>query len=760
MSSSEDECPGLDTLDISNDQYYGPPCTQSQQTIGQTNLEAISADDEFFQVPKYSSNTIRHSIPAYDLWKPFFPTYLNVEKFRNFHRPKLRHYNTGPQARSRRGTFKPFPVKNLSRTIFRYQKKLRFKVIRAINSGMSREEIINKILLIREAKDLSAKFGELFLFEYCEEFPPILSQVGMAANVKTYSWLSSSDITTPSDKLNQQVSGSNTSANTGNQTQFGHNSQGKQVAKDNNEFGFNVRFPAKQSAKPIYYSQPRPGAKFKVIETNLYRAPIFEHEFSSCNFLIIRTRNSFYIRPVKTIFTVGQTMPLVAIPQPTESNIQKFRCDLSNVYMHKLFKESDSEPQTIRIDKLEKLFPDYPANALKRRLRLRGAAPTGCKYDSDNVFVRGQSNFGLLSLLDLRRSFLPEHYCLSMATLAARQRLRELNYTESMILPTNDAELETEVLAAPWNTSKAVLGAMSNKNYLDFKSHLIDPTGSQREGFSCVAWSKSPTEEQQAKAMRSEANKPSEEPVKFQEKNPLLSKIKREKLERLAIYQKEAQIISEVQSRVLASDEAITSSEDESGNHDDNENSLGGDFEQQLNDLDKLVIGCQSVGELDREKEEEERRRLLADLRLNGSTSQTQGKEQGESQAKFDFNLASVRNKILKITRTYHTTEGEIQRTEIVREPRIIALYTKKRGGNPRNIQETNELTNGDSSRLNISISSTKSDGAMFNSQKSRSSSLGPSELCRADGTILTISKKVLESTRPMRLQRRRSIAK
>ena len=43
-----------------------------------------------------------------------------------------------------------------------------------------------EMFFMRTADDLSARDGELVLAEYSEEFPPLISQVGMATKIKNY----------------------------------------------------------------------------------------------------------------------------------------------------------------------------------------------------------------------------------------------------------------------------------------------------------------------------------------------------------------------------------------------------------------------------------------------------------------------------------------------------------------------------------------------------------------------------------------------
>lgn len=42
------------------------------------------------------------------------------------------------------------------------------------------------IFFMRTPEDLSGKDGDLILLEYCEEHPPLLSQVGMCSRLKNY----------------------------------------------------------------------------------------------------------------------------------------------------------------------------------------------------------------------------------------------------------------------------------------------------------------------------------------------------------------------------------------------------------------------------------------------------------------------------------------------------------------------------------------------------------------------------------------------
>lgn len=730
MSSSSDDdeslsTPVLKSLNISNDQYYEPVINNVDTKVREHVPE----------LPSYGSKTIRHSLPAYDLWRPFFPTYPNNDRLRNFHRPKLRHYNTGPQTVRKCNGTGWFPIKSLSRNIVKYRRNLRSRLLQAINRGCSQDHIARELFTIKKAYDLTAKHGELVLFEYSEEHPPILCQLGMCVNVKIYTCHSNKKLKTSLKPPTEE-----------------------RTAKANvPKLGLRETIYDEKKARCLYFTAIKPGSSVQMIECNLFRAPIFEHSWRDTDFLVVRTRNSFYIRGLEKIYTVGQVMPLAMIPCPSDFNICRFRAGLSNFYINMQLLQSDPNLRSLDFERLLKLFPDCPRASLYKRLRKKGGQLKSNAKGRVFVFPDGVQSQIQLDLNSIRTSFTPEQYCLSMTTLASRQRLRELNYTESMINPPNIAEVETEVLAAPWNTSSAVMKMLTEKSFLDLKSHLIDPTGPQKEGFSCVVWHKSPTEQRQLLEMsvnKTPSKVPSMTRSSSQQlslKNPLIHQIRREKLERLSIYNREAQLLSEVQSKVLASKEELSSDEEGSTGPEsssEEENLLDKSFQEQLHDLDRLVISNRSITELSFEKEEEERQRMLREFHLgelNKHLNNTINKKHPENRDKSSVvQVSDLKHKILRITRTYNTPDGLIRRTEIVREPKIIALYVQQRGDLKKPDAQFNSVrTNGDHNESTDEVFlSSKSRNVAKRSDKAI---LGPSELCRADGMRITISKRVLD---------------
>lgn len=102
-----------------------------------------------------------------------------------------------------------------------------------------------------------------------------------------------------------------------------------------------------------------PGGSLQAIENNLFRAPIFHHHLPDTDFLIIRTRNNYFIRNVETIFTVGQQLPLYEVPGPNSKKANNFIRDFLQVFIYRLFWSSTDTPRRIKMEDIKKAFPSH-----------------------------------------------------------------------------------------------------------------------------------------------------------------------------------------------------------------------------------------------------------------------------------------------------------------------------------------------------------------------------------------------------------------
>lgn len=74
-----------------------------------------------------------------------------------------------------------------------------------------------------------------------------------------------------------------------------------------------------------------PGQSIQASENNMYRAPIYEHKIPYTDFVIIRTRQQYYIREVDALFVAGQQCPLYEVPGPNSKRANNFVRDFLQV---------------------------------------------------------------------------------------------------------------------------------------------------------------------------------------------------------------------------------------------------------------------------------------------------------------------------------------------------------------------------------------------------------------------------------------------
>ena len=145
-----------DPFNISNDEYYNPKHVTSTQAL-LSGLDGI---------------VVQHSTPALNLNSSWFPTHLSFNALRHFNRPTLR-------IRCPRGDTSTgwYSVTSLDQHIT-YKAKEREKERAASGGG--------EVFFMRNPEDLSACDGKLVLAEYCEQYPPLMSAVGLATKIKNY----------------------------------------------------------------------------------------------------------------------------------------------------------------------------------------------------------------------------------------------------------------------------------------------------------------------------------------------------------------------------------------------------------------------------------------------------------------------------------------------------------------------------------------------------------------------------------------------
>ncbi|CAF3688741.1 unnamed protein product [Rotaria socialis] len=423
--NDQTDSPKNDFWNLSNDEYYNPRLVDSVgKNLGSLNLQ--------------------HATPAVELCTQLFPTHLNATKLRHFHRPTIKKVVHG---KVKPGEYHPVQsIQKIAETRAAEREKER----QAYGGG--------EMFYMRRLQDLSGLDSDLVLAEYCEQYPPLLNQIGMATRVKNYY----------------------------------KKKPGKQDNPPMLEYG-----EISYAHTSPFQADMLPGEILQAFENHMFRAPIFHHQLLLTDFLILRTKSNYHIRNVKNIFTIGQECPLQEVPGPNSKRANIFARDFLQAYIFRLFWKSRDKPPRIKMEDVRKAFPQNAENSIRKRLKMSSDFKrTGGVHCNWWVL---RSDFRLPSQEEIRQLVTPEQCCAYYSMQAAEQRLKDAGYGEKVLFAAVDDEaadendtskIEDEVKCAPWHTTKAYLDSLKGKCWLQLRG-FSDPTGCG-EGFSYVRVSNKP----------------------------------------------------------------------------------------------------------------------------------------------------------------------------------------------------------------------------------------------------------------------------
>ncbi|XP_057320639.1 transcription initiation factor TFIID subunit 1-like [Microplitis mediator] len=618
-------------------------------------------------------NLIQHSIPVMKLSAPFIRTFMGPMKLRNFHRPPLRRFSYGPLAHPG-----PHPVHPLLKYI-EHQAEKRERERIASGGG--------DVFFMRSAKDLSGRDGQLILVEFSEEHPPLMNAVGMCSKIKNY--------------------------------------YRRKVDKDQ-------QVPNYKYGETVFtYTSPflgslAPGQSIQTLENNMYRAPIYEHKAPQTDFLVIRTRDKYFIREVDNIFIAGQQCPLYEVPGPNSKLAVKFTRDFLLVFIYRLFWKSTDTPKKVKMEDIKKAFPLYSESSIRKRLKLCANFKRTGMYS--NWWVM-RSDFRLPSEEEIQEMVSPEQCCAYFSMKAAEQRLKDAGYGEKFLFASqNDDDddlqlkMDDEIKVAPWNTSRAYIHAMEGKCLLQLTGPA-DPTGCG-EGFSYVRMSNKPIvnkNEQEVQPKKTlngtdadlrRLSLPNAKQIlkKFQIPDEKVNQLGRWEIidlvrtlstekakageqceskfsrgNRFSVaeyqerYKEECQRIFNLQNSVLSSAEVLSS--DENVSSDDEDDS---DIEEMGKNIENILANKTTSEQLTLKQEEQERQELKK--MFLGETSTAQNSKKSKTKKKGDTD-SEPGERVLKINRTFRDADGkEFTRVEIIRNSAVIDLYLKIKNTNDKKL--------------------------------------------------------------------------
>ncbi|TKY90977.1 hypothetical protein EX895_000976 [Sporisorium graminicola] len=402
----------LDPFNLSNDKFY-EQTREHRQRVRQTLGKLV----------------VQHAWPAIKLQLPWYKTKLTKAEARSFHRPAMQFPTNMPL--------------HFSRTISSKKKKE--------GAGARKAKDPNEML--RTTRDLTLKdTGPYVLYEYSEEYPPLLSKIGMGSLLVNY--------------------------------------YRKKDAKDEHvpkmDIGEPYLLDVADESPFMKFGNIERGQVQPTLYNNMMRAPLFRHKPAHTDFLLIRstTKNEirYYLREIRNLFVVGQTYPVQPIPGPHArliTNNIKYRLQM---IAYKLIQKS--QRQRIKIHRLMRYFPDQ--NELQMRQRLKEFMEYNRKAgDVNQGFWKLKPHIVVPEEAELQKMLPPENICLAESMQVGQRHLLDCGYTNTAEGDDDDeSKMDIEQLLAPWITSKNFINATQGKAMLKLHGDG-DPTG-RGEAFSFI----------------------------------------------------------------------------------------------------------------------------------------------------------------------------------------------------------------------------------------------------------------------------------
>ncbi|XP_062229396.1 transcription initiation factor TFIID subunit 1-like isoform X2 [Phragmites australis] len=246
----------------------------------------------------------------------------------------------------------------------------------------------------RKKADLSVKDGHVFLMEYCEERPLLLSNAGMGARLCTYY---------------QKISPADQAA----------------TSLQNNSHGLGTVLAIDPADKSPFLGGICSGSHQSCIETNMYRSPMFPHKVAPTDYLLVRSaKGMLSLRRIDKLYAVGQQEPHMEVFSPGTKNVQNYLLNRVLAYAYREFRARE-RPDVIPQIRADELPIQSPLTEAIVKKRLKHCADLR-KGSNGHIFWTQRPDFQVPSEEELRRLLMPESVCCYESMQAGLHRLKRL----------------------------------------------------------------------------------------------------------------------------------------------------------------------------------------------------------------------------------------------------------------------------------------------------------------------------------------------
>ncbi|KAI9505260.1 hypothetical protein GGI25_002171 [Coemansia spiralis] len=398
---------GVDRFNLSNDHFYEALQEGKVHRVRQTFGQLI----------------IAHSLPSLRLQPPYFKMRHTRNELKSWHRP-----------------FMQAPVNT----------PIQFSRVRTAKKRKQKHSMENPWA----SKDITLKdSADCILIEYSEEYPFVLSNVGMGSVfVNYYRKRGMQDQSFPKVDLGEL-------------------------------FILDVA----DISPFLNFGNIEPGQVVPALYNNMFRAPLFQQKLRKTDFLVVKHvskgESKWYVRGFKHHYVVGQTYPLQEVPAPHSRKVTTTIKHRLQVAAYRLMNRN--QYHLLQMGKLSRLFPEYSELQIRQRLK------EFCEYQRKGLgagYWRPKHNMPIPDEENLRKMLTPEMLCLFESMRVCQQQLHDAGKLgeedEDDGDDPGDSKLSIEEILATWNLTRNFINATQGKAMLQLYGEA-DPTGIG-EGFSFV----------------------------------------------------------------------------------------------------------------------------------------------------------------------------------------------------------------------------------------------------------------------------------
>jgi len=367
--------------------------------------------------------TIEHSVPALRLQFPYYKVKLDIIEARKFHRPSM---------------------------LFKVGMNVHFSKLNKLKRKQMKMKKVKEAFECTKSLSLADNSTALLL-EYSEEHPPMMSQVGMGVKFMNYYRRKTKD-----DSARPKA--------------------------DIGETG--ILLPEDKSPFHIF-GHIEPGETIKALYNSMYRAPIFDQEPKSQDFLVVRTYTGlegshYYLRNIDHLFVVGQEFPSVAIPKNHSRAVTTAAKNRLKAISYRIARRKKNH--RLRVEDITKHFPE--TTDMQNRQKMKEIM----QFNKEQKEWEMKDGEPIPDEEFIQTLIRPEDVCLLESTQVGQQYLvdagvaQDDNEDEDDAGDAEDEALELEL--APWKTSKNFINATQGKAMLKLHGDG-DPSG-RGEAFSFI----------------------------------------------------------------------------------------------------------------------------------------------------------------------------------------------------------------------------------------------------------------------------------